>query len=121
MLTREGYSIGVVRHVESVRHVEPYQQSQLSPKQEISREPYDRDDRTPACTAGQRAPFGIGSGWGEIEIYVPDEEGFGLEGISLVTREQLAERLPSSPDNPDEGELRIAAESLSEMIAELGG
>ncbi|BCF81690.1 hypothetical protein RQN9TF_06325 [Rhodococcus qingshengii] len=58
---------------------------------------------------------------GEIEIYVPDEEGFGLEGISLVTREQLAERLPSSPDNPDEGELRIAAESLSEMIAELGG
>ena len=26
---------------------------------------------------------------GEIEIYVPDEEGFGLEGISLVTREQL--------------------------------
>ena len=58
---------------------------------------------------------------GEIEIYVPDEEGFGLEGISLVTREQLAERLPSSHDNPDEGELRIAAESLSEMIAELGG
>jgi hypothetical protein len=58
---------------------------------------------------------------GEIEIYVTDEEGFGLEGISLVTREQLAERLPSSPDNPDEGELRIAAESLSEMIAELGG
>lgn len=63
----------------------------------------------------------VAVGGGEIEIYVPDEEGFGLEGISLVTREQLAERLPSSPDNPDEGELRIAAESLSEMIAELGG
>lgn len=58
---------------------------------------------------------------GAIEIYVPDEEGFGLDGISLVTREQLAARLPSAPGEIDEGELRVAAQSLSEMIAELGG
>lgn len=58
---------------------------------------------------------------GGIAVYEPHEEGFQSDGISIVTREQLSERLPSGGKSPVEGELTLAAASLSQMIAELGG
>lgn len=57
---------------------------------------------------------------GGIEIFDPNEEGFQVDGISVVTREQLFDKLPSGGDPPNEGELALAAASLSQMIAELG-
>lgn len=57
---------------------------------------------------------------GGIEIFDPHEEGFQVDGISVVTREQLLDRLPSGGTPPVESELALAAASLSQMIAELG-
>ncbi|MGC0365753.1 hypothetical protein ABH922_003737 [Rhodococcus sp. 27YEA15] len=58
---------------------------------------------------------------GEIEIFVPDEEGFQLDGVSLIGREQLAERVIVGSAAPDEAALSVAAQALTSMIAELGG